>query len=122
MSGSVQTSGCLPDGSVMRKGGEPRIKLCKCHNYPMRWSRDSRCKAGGYWRCVPRRRQSWLDYYNRRRTDPTVIRELTHANGEKSFLTKGSVFRIRESHRKYMHHLRLAMHRDAVRLEELKRR
>lgn len=31
---------------------------CECHDVPMLWHRDQRCKAGGYWHCRIKHQES----------------------------------------------------------------
>jgi hypothetical protein len=43
----------------------------------MTWATDRTRKAGGAWRCIVKRRASWLAYYDRRADDPDVVRRMT---------------------------------------------
>jgi hypothetical protein len=44
--------------------------LCACHDEPAYWNRDVRRKAGGFWRCAVKDRETRRRYY----ADP-VFRE-----------------------------------------------
>ena len=36
---------------------------CQCHGLPMRWNKDSRYTAGGFWKCAEHGRSYYRDRY-----------------------------------------------------------
>jgi hypothetical protein len=67
---------------------------CKCHDQPMLWHKDQRRKAGGYFRCLVRKREQCRETARRwREQNPELKRE---RNAKRVFI--GSIYAGMEHH------------------------
>ncbi len=60
------------DEKYAEVGGKANAPKCECHDYPMRWNRDTRYTANGRWRCFISQREEGVAAYWR---DPEAGRE-----------------------------------------------
>lgn len=60
--------------------------MCDCHGEPKYWSADRSREAGGQWRCVVRRRESWRRYH--RTPESRAVIEARYRQSEKGRETK----------------------------------
>jgi len=51
---------------------------CKCHDEPMYWNRDTRKRAGGFWRCAVKSRENSR---KRHAANPSYVTEWQRAQG-----------------------------------------
>ena len=87
--------------------------VCPCHSYPMRWHRDPRRKAGGYWRCRIQRRES------DRRYDTTENRRTSWRRYRQSDKGRAAQDRYRNSPTYRRYQMRVAQRRWQAQIERI---